>query len=178
MADEVRNLALRAAEAAKNTAGMIESTVSKIREGVELVESTERDFSEVARSVTKSGELMAEISVASREQAQGIDQVNRAVSQMDKVTQQNAASAEQSASASEEMSAQALQMGEFVTQLAVLVGGATGGHGEGETRGRGEGKIRRDRERTVLLHVSASTPRRTTAQGAPSSRRLPPLIGE
>ncbi len=124
VADEVRNLALRAAEAARNTADLIESTVKKVKEGSELVEKTEREFGEVTTSVGKSGELIGEISAASQEQAQGIEQVNKAVSEMDKVVQENAANAEESASASEEMDAQAVRMKEFVGGLVALVGGA------------------------------------------------------
>ena len=72
-------------------------------------------------------ELVGEIAAASNEQAQGIDQVNISVSEMDKVVQHNAASAEQSASASEEMNAQAEQMKGFVYDLVALVGGSVNG---------------------------------------------------
>ncbi len=122
VADEVRNLAMRAAEAAKNTSGLIEGTVKRVKEGSVLVEKTDGEFRQVAESVSKSGELIGEISAASNEQAQGIEQVNKAVSEMDKVVQQNAANAEESASASEEMSAQALRLKEFVAELVALVG--------------------------------------------------------
>lgn len=91
-------------------------------EGASLVRKTNTEFSEVSSSVSRSGELVGEIAAASREQAQGIEQVNRAMSEMDKVTQKNAANAEESASASEEMNAQAAQMRDFVAEIAVLVG--------------------------------------------------------
>ena len=87
VADEVRNLAMRAAEAAKNTAALIEGTVKKVNDGSELVSRTNEAFSQVAESAAKVGELVAEIAAASKEQAQGIEQVNTAVSEMDKVTQ-------------------------------------------------------------------------------------------
>jgi methyl-accepting chemotaxis protein len=77
------------------------------------------------QGIAKTTELVGEIAAASQEQAQGIDQVNTAVAQMDKVTQQNAANAEESASASEELSAQAEQMNQAVQELVALVGGAT-----------------------------------------------------
>lgn len=124
VADEVRNLAMRAADAAKSTAGLIEGTLKKVREGGELVFKTNTSFAQVAGSTARVGELVGEIAAASREQAQGIDQINRAVSEMDKVVQQNAASAEESASASEEMNAQAEQMKSFVRDLMVIVDGA------------------------------------------------------
>ncbi|MGA2229206.1 MAG: methyl-accepting chemotaxis protein, partial [Syntrophobacteraceae bacterium] len=126
VADEVRNLAMRAAEAAKSTASLIEGTVTKIKEGGQVVEKTSKEFSEVAVSVERCSELVGEISAASREQAQGIEQVNKAVNEMDKVVQQNAANAEESASASEEMNAQAHQMKEYVGELKSLVDGSKG----------------------------------------------------
>jgi methyl-accepting chemotaxis protein len=121
VADEVRNLAMRAAEAAKNTASLIEGTVERVKEGSELVERTNNEFRKVAASVSRSSELIGEISAASQEQAQGIEQVNTAVSAMDKVVQRNAANAEESASVSEEMSAQAENLKEFVAGLVALV---------------------------------------------------------
>jgi methyl-accepting chemotaxis protein len=127
VADEVRNLAMRAADAAKNTADLIEGTVKKVKNGGELVATTNEAFSEVAQSAAKVGDLVGEISAASNEQAQGIEQVNLAVTEMDKVVQQNAANAEESASASEEMNAQAEQMKSYVNDLAALIGGSANG---------------------------------------------------
>jgi methyl-accepting chemotaxis protein len=126
VADEVRNLAMRAAEAAKSTADLIEGTVKKVKDGTELMARTNEAFQQVAGSSTKVAELVGEISAASSEQAQGIDQINRAVSEMDKVTQQNAANAEESAAASEEMNAQAESMKDMVGELVVMVGTAGG----------------------------------------------------
>lgn len=128
VADEVRNLAMRAADAAKNTAGLIEGTIKKIKDGSDLVTKTNDAFKEVSERSSKVGELVAEISAASNEQAHGIDQVNRAVTEMDKLTQQNAANAEESASASEEMNTQAVHMKTFVHDLGALVGGNGNGH--------------------------------------------------
>jgi methyl-accepting chemotaxis protein len=125
VADEVRNLAMRAAEAADNTANLIEGTVKRVKEGSELVEKTGKEFQAVAATVGKSSELVGEISAASLEQSQGIEQVNKAVSAMDSVVQQNASSAEQSASAAEEMNAQAENMKTFVGELVTIVDGST-----------------------------------------------------
>ncbi|MBW2664283.1 MAG: chemotaxis protein, partial [Deltaproteobacteria bacterium] len=117
VAEEVRNLALRSADAAKSTAELIEGTVKKVKHGSDLVTTTSGVFNQVAESTSKVGELVSEISAASKEQAQGVEQVNKAMTEMDTVTQQNAATAEESASASEEMSAQAHELdailGEF-----------------------------------------------------------------
>ena len=123
VADEVRSLALRAADAAKNTASLIEGTVKKVKEGSEIVGKTAAEFSQVSANTMKIGELVGEISAASSEQAQGIEQINKAVSEMDRVVQQNAGNAEESASASEEMSAQAEQMKKFVDDLVLIIGG-------------------------------------------------------
>ncbi len=124
VADEVRNLAMRAAEAARNTANLIEGTVTKIREGSDVVRKTSEEFMEVATSAGKMGELIGEIAAASAEQSQGIEQINKAVNEMDVVVQQNASNAEESASASEEMSGQAEQMKAFVHDLKGLVYGS------------------------------------------------------
>ena len=123
VADEVRNLALRAAEAAKTTANLIEGTSKKVREGSEFVKRSNAVFSHVTESTTKIKDLIHEIAAASSEQAKGIEQVNIAVIEMDKVTQQNAATAEESASASEQMNAQAEQMKAMVNELVAIVGG-------------------------------------------------------
>jgi len=123
VADEVRNLAMRAADAAKNTAVLIEGTLNKVMEGTTLVEVTNDAFKEVAGSTGKVGELVGEITAASTEQAQGIEQVNISVSEMDRVTQQNAATSEESAAASEELNAQAEEMKSFVDALSTMVTG-------------------------------------------------------
>ncbi len=142
VADEVRNLAMRAADAAKNTADLIQGTVKQVKAGGELVAKTNGNFTEVANSSARVGELVAEIAAASIEQAQGISEVNTAVSEVDKVTQQNAANAEESASASEEMSAQAEQMNAFVAELAALVGSSKNGHRSNGSRDKGAEKVR------------------------------------
>jgi methyl-accepting chemotaxis protein len=126
VAEEVRNLAIRAADAAKNTSGLIEGTVKKIKEGSVLVVETNEAFIEVSSSTSKVGELVGEISAASQEQSQGIDQINKAVAEMDKVTQSTAATAEESASASEEMNAQAEQMKQISRTLVDIIGGSKG----------------------------------------------------
>ena len=126
VAEEVRNLAMRSAEAAKNTSSLIEESVKKSNNGVDIAGEVSKVLDEIVSSVGKTTDLAGEIAAASQEQSQGIDQVNTAVSQMDKVTQQNAANAEESASASEELSAQAESMNQAVQELVALVGGKTG----------------------------------------------------
>ncbi len=128
VADEVRSLAMRAAEAAKNTADLIEGTVKKVSEGSQLVNTTNDAFQKVAASTSKVGELVVEISASSREQSNGINEVNRAIAEMDKVTQDNAANSEESASASEEMNAQAEHMKGIVGGLVAMVRGDQNGN--------------------------------------------------
>jgi len=135
VAEEVRNLAMRSAEAAKNTSEMIEGSVKNASNGVDIATEVGKALSEIVEGIGKTSELVGEIAAASQEQAQGIDQVNTAVNQMDKVTQSNAANAEESASASEELSAQAEQMQGVVGQLIALVGGSVSNANTGRTRG-------------------------------------------
>ncbi len=123
VANEVRNLAMRAAEAAKNTSVLIEGIVRKIKEGSAIVEKTNGEFVEMSRSAGKSAELVGEISAASNEQAQGVSQISKAITDMDKVVQQNAATAEESASASEQMNAQAQSMKGVIREISQIVGG-------------------------------------------------------
>ncbi|MGV8056852.1 MAG: methyl-accepting chemotaxis protein [Smithellaceae bacterium] len=124
VAEEVRNLALRSAEAAKTTNNLIENTIKAVQNGNELTKMTQEAFKENVAVAGKIGQLIDEIATASQEQAHGISQVNTAVAEMDKVTQQTAANAEESASAAEELNAQAQQMQSYVEDLSAVVGGS------------------------------------------------------
>ena len=125
VAEEVRNLAQRSAEAARNTAELIEGSVKNSEQGVTVANDTGHALQEVTAATEKVAGLVSEIAAASNEQAQGIEQVNVAVNQMDQVTQQNAANAEESASASEELTAQAEQLNNMVQELVALVEGSS-----------------------------------------------------
>jgi methyl-accepting chemotaxis protein len=127
VAEEVRNLAQRSAQAAKNTADMIGESVKNADEGVKISRDVSRSFEQITTSTRKVNDLISEIAAASKEQAAGIKQVNDAVSQMDKVTQQNAANAEESASASEELSSQAAELQAMVSQFNLGKVAARGG---------------------------------------------------
>lgn len=124
VAEEVRNLAQRAGEAARNTAGLIEESVTNSQNGAKIADELAKAFERILESNNKVGELVAEIAAASKEQAQGIDQVNIAINQLDKVTQTNASNAEESASAAEEMSSQADMMNDNIHELVAVVGGS------------------------------------------------------
>ena len=162
VADEVRNLAMRAADAAKDTAELIEGTVKKVNDGTQLVSRTNEAFAKVADSSSKVGELVSEIAAASNEQAHGIEQVNTAVTEMDKVTQSNAANAEESASASEEMSAQAQQMKAMVGELVVMVGGSRDGTNQGNTAMKPEPKA--ETHNRLEVAAPAKTARRKISE--------------
>jgi len=123
VAEEVRNLAQRSAEAARTTASLIEQSVTSANNGVQISSEVAEVFSEIADGSRKVDDLVAEISAACNEQAQGIEQINVAVGQMDTVTQQNAANAEESASAAEELSSQADGLNRMVGELRSLTGG-------------------------------------------------------
>jgi hypothetical protein len=127
VADEVRNLAMRAAEAAKNTAGLIEGNVKMISSGADLAQSMSAEFTEVTSSISKASDLVREISAASREQAQGVELINKAVGGVDKVVQENAANAEEAASTSSQLKEQADNMMKFVDGLISLIEGTEGG---------------------------------------------------
>ncbi len=123
VAEEVRNLARRSAEAAKNTASLIEGSQKDAESGVQASARMADSLDKIRESSLKVATLVAEITAASRQQAQGIEQVNVAVAEMDKVVQHNAANAEESASAAQELSAQAQELNMLVVELTELVRG-------------------------------------------------------
>ena len=122
VAEEVRNLAMRAAEAAKSTEALIESTVTQIKGGEAMVQTANKSFDEVASMGSKVAVLVSEIAAASQEQAQGIGQVSLAITQMDTVTQQNSANAEEYSSSAQELKAKSDEMKQFIAELRNLIG--------------------------------------------------------
>lgn len=122
VADEVRNLAQRAAAAAKETSVIIEEVVGQIKEGNEIALATNTSFHEIVEQSKKVSNLIGEISIAGKEQSEGMTQINQAMGQVDQVTQQVAASSEEAAAAAEELSAQATSMLETIGILAKIVG--------------------------------------------------------
>jgi methyl-accepting chemotaxis protein/methyl-accepting chemotaxis protein-1 (serine sensor receptor) len=122
VADEVRNLAQRSAQAAKDTAALIEESIATSRDGSAKLEQVAGVIRAITESSAHVKTLVDEVNMGSQEQARGIDQISKAVAQMDQVTQTTAASAEESASASEELSAQAQALNHIVVELAELVG--------------------------------------------------------
>ncbi len=123
VAEEVRNLAMRSAEAAKNTNSLIEISKCSAENGVTATKEFVVILNDVTNAVKKVSSLIAEVAAASQEQSQGIEQVTTAMTQMSEVTQQTAASAEKSASASEELLSQAKQLQTVVGELTIIVRG-------------------------------------------------------
>jgi DNA repair exonuclease SbcCD ATPase subunit len=119
----VRSLAQRSAQAARETTAKIEGAILKTAQGVQISQKVAAALNEIVIRARQVDELASEVASASREQTQGITQINTAVGQMDKVTQSNAASAEESAAAAEELNSQAELMRQAVGQLKQLVGG-------------------------------------------------------
>ncbi|HRE07725.1 MAG TPA: methyl-accepting chemotaxis protein [Opitutaceae bacterium] len=126
VADEVRALAQRSAEASKETSGKIAGSLASTLQGVQLTAKVAKALDDIVSRARQVDELASEVSAASQQQSQGIEQITHAVSEMDKVTQSNAAGAEECASSAEEMNAQATELQAAVGDLRRLVGGSTG----------------------------------------------------
>ena len=123
VAEEVRNLAQRSAQAASDTAAIIETNIELSQHGVEGTKRVGEALGEIALLAKKVNELVDEVAAATQEQSQGISQINKAISQIEQSTQENAASSQESASASEQLNAQAASMREIVADLAEVVNG-------------------------------------------------------
>ncbi len=156
VAEEVRNLAQRSAEAAKNTTTLIEDSQSNSERGVEVTAQVATALTEIQESAAKVRQLVSEVTTSSTEQAQGIDQVNVAVAQMDQVVQSNAANSEEAAAASEELSAQACGLNDMVGTLVCIVGGNDANAGR---NGNGHAELADVTRRPRLAVQAQATPR-------------------
>ncbi|HUI57586.1 MAG TPA: methyl-accepting chemotaxis protein [Bryobacteraceae bacterium] len=123
VADEVRNLAQRCAQAAKDTAALIEESIAKSNDGKAKVDQVAMAIRVIMEESAKVKTLVDEVSLGSQEQTRGIEQIGKAITQMEKVTQTTAANAEESASAAEELTAQSERLREIVEDLSAMVGG-------------------------------------------------------
>ncbi len=122
VADEVRNLAQRCAQAAKDTSALIEESIAKSDDGKTKVDQVASAIQALTTEASTIKTLVDEVSLGSQEQARGIDQIVKAITQMEQVTQKTAANSEESASAAEELTAQSETLKEVVSRLAALVG--------------------------------------------------------
>lgn len=170
VADEVRNLAIRAAGASHNTATLIENTIAVVKKSSEFTRLTQEAFTHNVEISTKVGTLVAEIATASQEQAEGINQISKAVADLDRVTQQNAASAEESASTAEEMSTQTVHLKSMVRDLVILI--------QGTAASLEEATSPSDRARSALIQeitsrraVKPVLPARVQASERPAIKR-------
>ena len=173
VAEEVRNLALRSAEAAKDTATMIEESVKRSDNGVKIAEEVDKALLEIAEGSKKVNDLVAEIAAASQEQAKGIEQVTVATGQMDKVTQQNASNAEESASAAEELSSQANQLAEMVSRFVLDRTGKRPGVAQAQVSRITQHVSRTARDKNLATAVGET--RNMPASDSRKPRRLIPL---
>jgi methyl-accepting chemotaxis protein/methyl-accepting chemotaxis protein-1 (serine sensor receptor) len=123
VADEVRNLAQRSAQAAKDTAALIEESIGKSKEGSQKLDLVARSIQGITASSGQVKALVDQIDLGSHEQSRGIEQIGGAVGQMEQVTQRNAANAEESAAAAEELSSQAEALRGIAGELERVVGG-------------------------------------------------------
>jgi len=117
VAEEVRTLAARSADAAKETTGLIEGSISKVAVGTKIADETASALDEIVDGIAKVNDLIGNIAGASNEQATGIAQINMGVEQVAQVVQQNSATAEQSAAASEELSGQSILLKQMIDQF-------------------------------------------------------------
>jgi methyl-accepting chemotaxis protein len=124
VASEVRNLASRSAEAAKEIKTLIQDSVGKVTEGTKLVDESGKALAEIVVRVKKVTDVMAEIASSSREQASGIEQVNKAITMMDDVTQQNAALVEEASAAAQALTEQASNLTQLISRYRVGQGSA------------------------------------------------------
>ncbi len=163
VADEVRNLAQRCAQAAKDTADLIEDSVVKSNAGKVKVDQVASAIRVVTEEAGKIKVLVDEISVGSQEQARGIEQIGSAITQMDQVTQRSAAGAEEGAAAAEELTAQSESLKGVVAQLTQMVGG---GQSAPAKPVRGNRPARRETGRSLAAMASAVS-RHTPLAAAP-----------
>lgn len=122
VADEVKNLAQRSADAAKETAGIIEKAIDLIKGGNQIAINTNESFGNISDKVRSTSQIIGEIAVSIKEQAEGMNQIASAMGQIDQVTQTNAATSEEAAAAAEELNAQSVAMMDSVVEVARLVG--------------------------------------------------------
>jgi methyl-accepting chemotaxis protein len=126
VANEVRSLAQRSVEAARETAKRISDSTSRSEQGVRISEKVARNFEEITEKARRVDTLIADIAQASQEQSQGIEQVTRAVTEMDTVTQANAATAQQTSAAAAELDAQTVGLRNVISELEAMVHGVGG----------------------------------------------------
>lgn len=173
VADEVRNLASRSAEAAKNTAAMIDGSMERINQGAVLVQNASESFASMVETSGQMGNIVGEIAQASQSQAQDIQNIHQSIAMMDKVTQENAAGAGETQSLSRNLTQQAALLSDALAEMAVILKGeaeaARMRHVHGAGRVRREPAPRRDTGFNLAEHLAE-------ANAAPAPIIKPALI--
>lgn len=164
VAEEVRSLAQRSAEAARTTSELIEGSQTNAFHGVNASVEVSEIFDEIVSGIQKVNNLIEDVSSASNEQAQGVEQLNIAVSQLDKITQANAATSEESASASQQLSSKTIDLDHVIQELINVVGDS-----DTSTSRPSYSNINHQLKRPSPYHATSSTP----ARHAPLRKALP-----
>jgi methyl-accepting chemotaxis protein len=159
VASEVRNLASRSAEAAKEIKTLIQDSVGKVTEGTRLVDESGKVLAEIVVRVKKVTDVMAEIASSSREQASGIEQVNKAITMMDDVTQQNAALVEEASAAARALTEQASNLTQLICRYQV---------GEGSAQDQPRATLR-----PVAVRAAAAAPERRAPTRPMTGKKRP-----
>ena len=167
VADEVRNLAKRVTEAAKETGSKIERSAEQTRQGVILSEQITARLDDILSKVKQVDTLAAEVAQASKEQTQGIEQINTAVNHMDRVTQTNAATSEEIASAAEELTAQATTVQSAMTGLLQLVNGSS----KDQVYTSPEVQVRPTQKPTMFMDMEDTNEHNTVTQASVSMEK-------
>jgi len=154
VAEEVRNLAARSANAAKETTALIESSIDQVNEGTKIANSTADALNQIVTGVTDAAELVNTIADASTEQAASIEQINQGIDEVSTVTQTNSATAQQSAAASEEMSSQAMLLKEMVDKFNFKQAGMGGRKAYVAQSSMTSGKNGSQRKDTETVHIA------------------------
>ena len=165
VATEVRNLAGRSATAAREIKELINDSVSKVEIGVQLVEQSTRNQQEIVESINRVGSIIGEISTASREQSDGIEQINVAITSMDDTTQQNAALAEQTSAAAISLSEQTADMSQMMEFFRVSAASSASPFSSSPARAA-----------TPTASFNHSAPKATPAASTPAARAAAPAM--
>ncbi|HOE09779.1 MAG TPA: methyl-accepting chemotaxis protein, partial [Treponemataceae bacterium] len=169
VADEVKNLANRSAASAKETAQIIKVTLQKTNEGQELTKQLDAIFKEIVVNSNKANEMSREVEAASKQQDEGITQINQAVLQLDYVVQQNAAASEETASSAEELQSQVESLNSVVTNLSTLILGERRTAQDLEDSEEQE-ETKQHKQRTAVAHIQTTG----TAKKTAAPKALPP----
>jgi methyl-accepting chemotaxis protein len=173
VAAEVRNLAIRSADSAREIKGLIQDSVSKVDSGTQLVDESGRTLGEIVSSVKRMTDLIAEISAASREQAQGVEEVNRAVTQMDQVTTQNASLVDEASSSTQALAGQARSVAELVAFFDLGHGAARRGQPVARPAAAAPQAGSRPASPAPAAHSAAAPPPRPAAKASPPRAAVP-----